>query len=185
MLLYKYPDKDSRLKNKINAVKEYQERKKIKRNLFINILISAVVLTLTILSNNILAIIIVSAVIILLISNSLFIYMNVLPKNSKFIVTEIYDNKIRNVQYGLFSINMYMYEFEYVTIIKSYQSLMGELCFELNKPVAIKKISSDGRILPYKKISKKVTLKFLEAHTKYFLINNCKEKIQYEGYVKN
>lgn len=180
MLLYQYPNSKSILEEKRNSVKDYTDKKKIKNTVIRNSVVSVGIVLISFYVDILLAKILLTIVALMIIANNLFLYRASFPKKSKYLTTQIFDDKIVNAQYDFLQKNIYRYIINYDSIEKTSQTLMGGLKINLNSYIKCEVIKKDGTISEREYVKDVLVLKFNDTKSKYYLINNLKYKIKYK-----
>lgn len=179
MLLYQYPNSETVVEEKRNLVKDYNDKKKIKKNVITNLIIAVAIIIIAIFVEMLFAKILLCLIALLIFCNSIFIYRCAFPKKSKYLITQIFDDKIVNAQYDFFQQKIYRYTINYDIISKTTQTLLGGLKFDLNNSIKCEIIKKDGTVLEREYAKDYIILNLNDSKSKYVLIKDNKEKIKY------
>ena len=180
MLIYEYPPKLNRAERQAKAIHDLQEHKKMRRNMYKNLILGAVIIAVSFFADFAL----VKAVLILIgaanMAVALLIYMYYALSRDADVYTRIYDNHIEHSQRISFSKKYLHISLFYDEVEKSYQTKKGRLVCEL------KNISKSEFFVTDKEGGKsaytpdgKAVLDFQDTNSKLKLINECWEKINY------
>ncbi len=182
-LLYKFPSKEYKIKQRQSAMSEFSEKKKLKKNLILNIFVSIIFVGCGVFSAfEYSAVGVICVLAGVLVGTFQFLFYKYMTREvNSFISTEIYEEKIVNVQYNFWGNSMHKYTLFYDNIEKSSQNLLGDLLFLIKNPSEIlaEKVNLKGEKSSFDYKKNVIKLSFVDSKSKYFLINNLFEKINY------
>ncbi len=180
MLLYEYPPKLTRSERQQKALHDLTEHKKMRRNMFKNFILGAVIVALSFLAQNVIIEIVLLVLGVLNIAVGALLYWYFAYYRTADVYTRIYDDRIEHSQRRGFSGSYLEYVLYYDSIKKSYQTNSGVLVCELSdsgeSTLTVRK--KDGTAEP-QPLTDRAELDFQDTASKLYLIEKLSDKIKY------
>ncbi|MBR1423729.1 MAG: hypothetical protein IJ571_09860 [Ruminococcus sp.] len=180
MLLYEYPPKLSRSERQQKVIHDLTEHKKMRRNMFKNFILGAVIIAISFLAQNIVISIVLLVLGVLNIAVGALLYWYFAYYRAADVYTRIYDDHIEHSQRKGFSKEYLEYSLFYDSIKKSYQTNSGVLICELadvgSSELTLRKKDGTCESQP---LTDRAELTFQDTAAKLYLIDKLSDKIKY------
>ncbi|MBQ9375135.1 MAG: hypothetical protein IJU04_02195 [Ruminococcus sp.] len=179
MLLYEYPPKLDVYGKQQKAVHDLSEHKKMRKNMYKNLILAAVIFAIGFFANILIIKIVLWLIAVGNALTALLLYnVSALSRDTK-LYTKIYDDRLEHCQgYALSKKHTYIVLY-YSDIVKSYQNNHGDLIVTLKdgyQSTAVTE-SKNGNVDAIQ--DNTIKLKFQDTKAKLYLIENLYEQIKY------
>lgn len=180
MLIYEYPPKLSRTERQAKALHDLEEHKKMRRNMYKNFILAAVIAVLAFSSKLVILKIVLAVIAFLNAAVGALVYSFYALSRDEKVYTRIYNDHIEHSQRKLMGREYLHIKLYYSEVEKSFQTPKGRLVCKLGKlkNSSFYKTDKMGNESPYSP-EDEISLSFSDTKAKLVLVNELYEKINY------
>lgn len=180
MLLYEYPPKLDRQSRQLKAVHDIEEHKKMRRNMYKNLTLGAVIILLgALISLAVIRIIVILLGAANIVTAYLLYRFSAMSRDTK-CYTRIYEDRIEHCQGSMLNDRHTVMTLYFDDIVSSYQTPSGKLTVCLKDDYKSEIVCDKPRRSFKKELDEnKVTIDFQDTKAKLYLIENLHEQIKY------